>query len=61
MRSREFESIGKIQSLQKEKRTDYDVEAMSMPGLQHHSHKKKDRSFSSSFDDRLPSFERKDK
>ncbi|PNY12781.1 hypothetical protein L195_g009418 [Trifolium pratense] len=61
MRSREFESIGKIQSLQKEKRSDYDVEAMSMQGLQQHSYKKKDRSFSSSFDDRLPSFERKDK
>ncbi|GAU40153.1 hypothetical protein TSUD_163230 [Trifolium subterraneum] len=64
MRSREFESIGRIQldkSLQKGKRCDYDVEAMSMQGLRHHSHKKKDRSFCSNFDNRLPSFERKDK
>jgi hypothetical protein len=64
MRSREFESIGRIQldkSLQKEKRSDYDVEAMNMQGLQHHRSKKKDRSFISSFEHRLPSFERKDK
>lgn len=64
MKSREFESIGKIQldkSLQKEKRCDYEDEAISMQGLQHLSLKKKERNLHSGFENRLPPLERKDK
>lgn len=64
MRSREFESIGEIKldkSLRKGKRSDYDVEAMSMQGFQQHSFKKKERGFNSGFDNRFPSLEGKDK
>ncbi|CAI8612806.1 unnamed protein product [Vicia faba] len=58
MRSRELESIGEIRldkSLRKGKRSDYDVEAISMQGFQ----KKKERGFNSGFDNRFPSLEGK--
>ncbi|CAK8541805.1 unnamed protein product [Lathyrus sativus] len=64
MRSREFESISKIQldkSLRKGKRSNYDGEAISMQGFQQHSFKKKERGSNSGFDDRFPSLEGKDK